>query len=101
MDAKVAVLEEVQSRLEMKEDRLITVHNTQTKTEAELKQLRMQTAGRTSESVEVHSAAKYCGGPTKRAKVSRGSENSVRAPSSAACSALLAERDELRFAKKR
>lgn len=57
LDAKVAELEELQSRLDMREAELIPMHDTQTKVAAEPEPLRPQTANNTSESVEVHSTA--------------------------------------------
>lgn len=54
MDTKIVGLEEVRSRLEVKEDEPTTMQNAQTKLAAELEQCRTQTAKRTSELVEVH-----------------------------------------------
>lgn len=85
----------MQSRLELREDQLILMHDAQLIVAAELEQLSSPIANRTSEFVEVHSAAKDGKRPAKRAKVNRGSENSSGAPSIAAYFALLAECNEL------
>lgn len=80
----------------MKEDEPIAMHGAQTKVVAELELLRMQAANKTSKSAEVHSPAKDGERPAKPTKVSRGSENSLEAPSIVAYSALLVERDEFK-----
>lgn len=72
------------------------MHDVPTKVAAEMEQLRKQTAARSSEPVEVYSAAKNGGSPAKRARVSCRFENSMGAQSTAACSSLLAERDEFK-----
>lgn len=96
LTVKVVVLEELRSRLEMREEGLATMNDAQTKVAVELEQLRTQTANRTFESVEVHSAAKDDERPTERAKVSRRSEQIMGAPSFAAYFALFAKHDEFK-----
>lgn len=58
LDTKVAELEEVQSRLELREVELFTMHDTQAMVPAELEQLHRQTANRSYRFVEVQSPVK-------------------------------------------
>lgn len=93
---KAADLKEVQSRLDVRKDRLITMHDAQVNVATELKQLCMQATNRTSEFVEVYSAAKEDGRSAKRAKVGRGSAKSLEATLTAAYLALLSVCDEFK-----
>lgn len=72
MGATAAVLERVQSSLEMREDELITMHDAQTKVATEIEQLLTRTGNRSPESFKMHSAAEDDQRPAKRAKVGRG-----------------------------
>lgn len=57
LNAIFAELKKMRSRLEMGEDRLTTLYDAQTKVATVMGQLRTQTADKSSESVEVQSAA--------------------------------------------
>lgn len=94
LDANVGELEEVQSRLKMKECEFITGHNGHKKKAAEAEQLLRQTASRTFDSVGLGLDAENDERPAKCAKVSHGFESNMRLPSIVPYSALLAERDE-------
>lgn len=47
-------LEKGESRLAVRKEDFLTIHEAQTKVESELQQLRTKTANKTSKSVEVH-----------------------------------------------
>lgn len=79
----------------MREGDTVTMQDAQTKVADELEQLCTQTAKKRPKCVEVHLAVRDDERPAER-EVSRGSEKSVGAPSTAACSALLAESDEFK-----
>lgn len=96
LDERTANLKEAQARLEMREDEFITMCVAQTKVATEKEQLRTQTGNKKLESVDVESVAKESERTVKRAKVIWGSEKNLWAPSTAAYSALLAERDEFK-----
>lgn len=89
------MLKEVQSRLEMRKDELIAMRDAQTNVPAVLEQLRTQTANKTSNSVELHSAARDDERTAKCAHFSRCSKNSVGAPTTVIYPSLLTGRDEL------
>lgn len=61
----------------MREDVLITVCDGQTIVAADLEQLRLQTANRSSKTVRVQSQVVRANRPAQYAKVRCGSENSV------------------------
>lgn len=67
LDEKVVELKKARSRLEVREEDFITIHEQQTKVAAEREQLRKQTANKTSESVKEQTAVNEGERSAKRA----------------------------------
>lgn len=96
LDAKLMEMKEVQYQLVFKDEELITLYEQQNKTTAEFALLRTQSANKTAETTESGPVALESERPARREKVVCGSGSDVSAPSTAAYSALLSERDEFR-----
>lgn len=89
-------MEERQSHLGLRGDKLTTLYDKETKAAAELLRLRMHNANRTVETLKLKSAAAKSEQPAKRPTVFREVKNSLNAPSTAANSAKLAKRDKFK-----
>lgn len=77
----------------MRKDKLTKLKRERTKLFAEMAWMFMQNANNTSDTAELESAAKKSEISAKRAKTVRDAEYSLNAPSTAAYSALLIDRD--------
>lgn len=97
LHAKIEDSKEAQSQLYLKEDKLVTLYDQQTKTTAERTRLCTQNLNKTAKRMDSEFSVTESERPAKRANLGRVAESSLGAPSNVAYSALLVERYKLDY----